>query len=293
MSARFFVVDQNVLRRPTPTLDRLLHFPSAHFVFTDTALVELVKPDKWEENVQKGFAKFLHVPERCHMSISVQEAMESELDRGAPANNMLLRREFTSLLRELIAGSGTGKHSQDLKDRIEAVRTVLKQHDLNAEAAKEEVVKYVSFLKDALSAADLAVCKKESIARGARAVIANRAGRGMYYAYMRSFFDGTYAQAAQLRRQRCLTWRWLTLRIHHALQWLGDGGIETAKPANVLNDYLDQDYVVLASFFSGLITHERSMVDASVDLEWIVRGALLPRAGRSRPRRGQQPINAG
>ena len=62
----------------------------------------------------------------------------------------------------------------------------------------------------------------------------------MYYAYMRRLYSGTYAQAARLRRQQCLTWRWLTLRIHHALQWLGDGGIESARPATVLNDYLDQ-----------------------------------------------------
>lgn len=53
---------------------------------------------------------------------------------------------------------------------------------------------------------------------------------------------------------------------HHALQWLGDGGLENACPKRLLNDMLDQDYVLLGTFFDGVISLESDVRSAGEDL---------------------------
>lgn len=280
---RFYVIDQNVLRRKDEAFFRLLKHDSVHFVFIDTALVELVKPENWDRNLHAGFARFRDIPHRCHMSVSVHEAVQREMKEGRPAHRMLLPQAFTTILREIIASTAAERISTELRDRISSVRDELMQHDLNPEAAKREVERYVDFLQANLPRNHIAACRQGALGRGVRAVIANRAGRDAYYAYARKL-EIPYATAAALRRQGCLTWRWLSLRIHHALQWLGDGGLQPAGADTVLRDLLDQDYVLLASFFDGILSKETAVNTAFEDLQWILSGGRALWPGRSKER---------
>lgn len=282
--AKFLVLDQNVLQRLKGPLPPLLALKSVQFVLIDTALVELVKPVNWQTTLQAGFRLLSAVPHRCHMSISVDEAVKWEMRHARPARGMLLSSAFTDLLRTIIEHSQAPQLPVGVTALIAAVRDDLLQHDLNAVAAKAEVAKWVQFLKENLPAADQAVCKAAKVGRGARAVIAHRMGHSAFYAYAKK--SGlTYSQAAKLRRQNCLTWRWISLRIHHALQWLGDGGIEGAKPDTVLRDLLDQDYVLLGSSFDGVLSNEVGVNEAAEDLQWLTATRKTIWPGRSRPRR--------
>ena len=76
--------------------------------------------------------------------------------------------------------------------------------------------------------------------------------------------------AVRLKRQKCMTLRWAYMLAHHALQWIGDGGFESAPDNVILNDALDQDYVLLASFFNGIVSHEADVRNAVVDLRAIL-----------------------
>jgi hypothetical protein len=283
--ARFLVLDQNVLQRLKGPLPALLPMKSVQFVLIDTALVELVKPANWQITMRAGFHLISAIPRRCHMSISVEEAVRWEMTNAQPARKMLLPAAFTKLLRQFIVFSQEPNLSADIEAKIIAVRNDLLQNDLNAEAAKEEVTRWVNFLKDNLPAVDQAICKSTALGRGARVVIAHRMGRSAYFAYAQK--SGlTYSQAARMRRQHCLTWRWISLRIHHALQWLGDGGIEGANPDTVLRDVLDQDYVLLGSSFDGVLSKEVGVNEAFEDLRWLTAPRKTVWTGRSRPRRG-------
>lgn len=279
---KFLVLDQNVLQRMKGPLPPLLRHKSVKFVLIDTALVELVKPINWKTTLKAGFRLLSAVPRRCHMSISVAEAVKWEMVHARPARGILLPTAFTDLLRMTIKHSQASQLPVDVETHIAAVRDELLQNDLNATAAKEEVSKWVQFLRENLPTADQAVCRAPRVGRGARAVIANRMGRSAYYAYAQKC-GLTYFQAAKLRRQNCLTWRWIALRIHHALQWLGDGGIEGANPDTVLRDLLDQDYVLLGSSFDGVLSNEVGVNEASEDLQWLTSTRKTIWPGRSRP----------
>jgi hypothetical protein len=281
---RYYVLDQNVLRRRGSVFDRLLRWESAHFVLIDTALVELVKPELWDDNLRQGLARLREIPHRCHMSIAVKEAVDIEMQTGRSAARHLMPQPFSKLLREIIRESSSPTPSADWAARVAAVRAELEEHDLNAHAAKADVGALVQFLRENMSKADIARCKHAEYGRGFRALMAHRMGRAAFYSYV-NLRGLSYEKAAALRRQRCLTWRWLTLRIHHTLQWLGDGGFDNAKVNNILNDLLDQDYVLLSSFFDGVVSNETDVNTAHADIEWIVGGgAIFGRYGRRRMR---------
>jgi len=284
---KFLVLDQNVLQRKKGPLPPLLAHGSLKFVLIDTALVELVKPENWRATLRSGFRLVSKISHRCYMSTSVDEAVKWEMRQAKPARGMLLSRSFTEMLRTTIKQSQAPQLPVDIETRIAAVRDELKEHDLNAEAAKAEVLKWVQFLRTNLSTADQAVCKAPEVGRGARAVIAHRMGRPAYYAYAQKW-GLSYSQAAKLRRQNCLTWRWISLRIHHALQWLGDGGIEGANPDTVLRDVLDQDYVLLGSSFDGVLSNEVGVNNAFEDLQWLTATRKTIWPGRSKPGRRRQ-----
>lgn len=279
---KFLVLDQNVLQRKKGPLPPLLAHKSVRFILIDTALVELVRPVKWRSTLQAGLRLLSAVPNRCHMSISVDEAIRWEMKNARPIRRELLPTAFTDLLRMTIKGSQEPQFPVDLEATISIVRDELLQDELNSDAAKRELIRWVQFLRDNLPAGDQAVCRAAEVGRGARAVIAHRMGRSAFYAFAAK--NGlTYSQAARLRRQNCLTWRWITLRIHHALQWLGDGGIEGANPNAVLRDLLDQDYVLLGTSFDGVLSSEVGVIAASEDMQWLTASRKTIWPGRSRP----------
>jgi len=65
--------------------------------------------------------------------------------------------------------------------------------------------------------------------------------------------------AARLKREKCMTLCWAYILAHHTLRWVGDGGFESATDKVVLSDVLDQDDVLIASFFDGIVTLEQDV----------------------------------
>ncbi|BDE73482.1 MAG TPA: hypothetical protein PK306_02850 [Aquabacterium sp.] len=270
----FFVLDQNVMQRPA-LLDFLRQNPQANLVLPDTALVEMSKSEQWEHTFRRNLAPLRAHASRCFMSLSVQEAREIELLQGQSSHDQLLPEEFAQLLRGAIEGSQASEGNDTLaqiRATMPSLRADFEAHDLNAAAAKEELVTRVLEIRSKLTPQEMQACRDPQAGRLAKVIIARNIGDGIYQAYMESA-GASIAFARQLKSQQGMCLRWCYMLAHNALSWAVDGGIEPAREKTILNDTLDQDYVIIGSFFSGVISLEAAVTDALTDLRAML---LLP-----------------
>lgn len=265
--AKIYVVDQNVMRR-VELVDFMVARADAKFVIPDTGLLEMVKSELWEETFRRSFKVFVPVVRRCFMSMSVQEARELELKRRVSAEGQLLPDDFTKLLRSAIveSQSGSGPTMSQLRGRVAELQQDLQRHELNAQANREELLRLVSELRSKLTKDEIKACRQEGMSgRLARIDIARSVGDALYVAHMEKL-DAPASVSRRLWKTKSMTRRWCYSLVHHALQWLGDGGLDTATDKVVLNDILDQDYVIIGSFFDGVLSLETDVQHAIEDL---------------------------
>lgn len=271
MKRKIYVVDQNFMRRPK-FVEFVNAHPSARFVIPDTGLVEMVKTEHWQDTFRNNFEAFVPIVTKCSMAMSIQEARELEIKTRASTIGRLLPSDFTKLLRGAIVESqtGIGPTMSLLRDGMATAREELLQHDLNIDANRGELERLVRKFLSELSTDGIKACRQDGIAgRIARLGIARAVGDGFYVAHMRKA-DVPDSVSRRLWKAKCMTRRWCYLQVHHALQWLGEGGIDNAKGQVVLNDILDQDYVLLGSAFDGILSFEADIHKALADLRMML-----------------------
>ena len=199
----FFVLDQNVMQRPA-LLDFLRQNPQANLVLPDTALVEMSKSEQWEHTFRRNLAPLRAHASRCFMSLSVQEAREIELLQGQSSHDQLLPEEFAQLLRGAIEGSQASEGNDTLaqiRATMPSLRADFEAHDLNAAAAKEELVTRVLEIRSKLTPQEMQACRDPQAGRLAKVIIARNIGDGIYQAYMESA-GASIAFARQLVRAK-------------------------------------------------------------------------------------------
>jgi hypothetical protein len=205
--------------------------------------------------------------------MSIKNACDLELTNRKSIEGKLLPREHQELLRTAIIESqfiddASSMHS--LRKIIESVRPEIKQNELNAIATREELIERINRLKSNLPRSEIRNCKDPDKGRFYRALLAAKVGDEIYRAHMHNL-GVPQSVSARLRRENCMTLRWSYMLAHHALQWLGDGGIESASDTTVVNDVLDQDYVLTASFFTDVLSFEGAVRNAFVDLRLMLK----------------------
>lgn len=262
-----YVVDQNYMRRANLN-EVVARNPKIKFVIPDTGLVEMVKSDQWEETFRRNFEAFVPVVNRCYMSLAVQQARDLEIARRETSDGHLLPKAYTKLLRGAILESqlGSGPTMSLLRREMDRARQELKDHDLNASANRAELERLVQDLRSELTEDELKPCRQEGDdGRWARLRLTQSVGNSLFSAHMKKNKVPDQV-ASRLWKAKSMNLRWCYLLVHHALQWLCDGGLEGAKDEVVLNDVLDQDYVLLASFFDGIRSYEKDVLRAFEDL---------------------------
>lgn len=265
--AQIYVVDQNVMRK-VELVKLMAAQPDAKFVIPDTGLLEMVKSERWEETFRRNFEAFVPVVTRCFMSMSVQEACDLEIRTRVSVEGRLLPDDFTKLLRGAIveSQSGIGPTMAQLQSQMAEAKEDLQRNELNAQANREELQRLLSELRSKLTKDEIKACRQQGmLGRLARLGTARSVGDALYVAHMNK-----HAVPAPVSRRlwktKSMTRRWCYLLVHHAVQWLGDGGLDTATDKVVVNDVLDQDYVLLGSFFDGVLSLETDVQNASQDL---------------------------
>lgn len=264
---KIYVVDQNAMRERGPW-DWILGVKDVRFVIPDTALVEMVKGANWEGTFQNSFRALAPVATRCFAGMPIKESLDFEISKGRSVDGELFPRELTNSLRATMVSSqlSNGSMNSRLRLHMHSLQEELRERDLNAAGYRDELMAVAATLRDGLSKNELTACRREGdLGRQNRREIAKAIGEAMFDAQLAK--RGVSSQVAgRLWRGRSMHRRWCYLMVHHALQWLGEGGLESASSARLLNDMLDQDYVLLGSFVDGVISLESDVRTASEDL---------------------------
>jgi hypothetical protein len=268
----FYVLDQNVMR--SPVLANLVRSrPDASFIVPDTAFVEMVKSERWEDTMRGSFAALTTAVNRTFASLSVSEATRRELATLRPVDQtVLLPDEFTDLIRELISALARvdGSPALDsIRRRIDALRSELLAEEVDFVAEKKKVEHLVSLLRKACRPEMEKDLRSGRMGRNARLGLMQLKGDEML---IRNFgIDPDKAEA--FRRSKPLLLRNVYLRLWYAMWWARQGGLTTAKPTKVLNQRLDEGYVLIGSFYDETLTEDNQAKEADADLRLLLDDA--------------------
>ena len=74
-----------------------------------------------------------------------------------------------------------------------------------------------------------------------------------------------------LLKQKPLVLRFFYVSVRHCVDWAAKGGVLSMAPEKLSNDILDQDYVLVGSFFDRLLSKETRVQEADADLREFMR----------------------
>lgn len=262
------VLDRNVIRRTG--LAEAAAEASNEFVLADTFLVEMVKhPEQWVRTIRLDFAELSKFGDRFRISASPGECLRKELlERRSITREELLPPEFRAVLARLMhaadkAGDLSRALLQDVADLLPALRAEQppleiakdRPEDLTRKLAAKLRPEIISDLRNGNLQGDAKLCLVEDIA---------------FRAYEA---DCAENHRRMLPQPQSMTWRFFILKVWRAMSWLQRGGLETAAQEKLRNDAYDDEYVLLGSFFDGVLSAEKRVNEADAALRRIVGSA--------------------
>jgi hypothetical protein len=268
----FYVLDQNVMRKPS-----LAHViqsqPDSSFIVPDTAFVEMVKSERWEQTMRQSFAVLAPAVDRTFVSLAVSEAIRLERANWKPVDRAsLLPKEFATCIRELIpalTSAGGSPALDDIRARINVLRLDLLAKEADPVAEKKGVVRLVALLEAACGPAMAKDMRSRRMSREAQLGLIQSKAEKMLIRDV-----GVPPHEAEVfRRANPLHLRHIYLRLRHAMWWAECGGLGTAKPTTVLNHRLDQEYIVIGSFYDAILTEDQEAAKADQDLRLLLDDA--------------------
>ncbi|MCB4786697.1 hypothetical protein LGR64_10475 [Delftia sp. Lp-1] len=268
---RLLVIDQNYLR--ADCLGELLRSHNdLRIVLPDIAMLEMLKSGSWKSTMQRSLATLSGFANRVHVSTPIGVAIKKEIESGRVANegmiDCLVTRWLRELLREISDGQD-GSKTEAIAERILAVQQEVVADELNGEANKEKLQQLVQTLKTVISEESLKALRAGKVAREERlAMIKKAAPYFLTDVFRRAQFSQNKAKS--FLRQKPILLRFTYARIWLSIDWLSRGGIETANGATITNDFIDQDYVVTATCFNGILSKERRVNAAFEDLQGVM-----------------------
>jgi len=268
----FYVLDQNVMRSAA-LADRVRTERNAVFVVPDTAFVEMVKSDRWEDTMRGSLAALVPVPGRTFVSMAISEVMRVERAELKSINRAaLFPAEFTELIRELLPALAADRSSSamdTIRARINGFRADLLVKEVDPIREKEGTERLVALLEAACGPAMAKDLRSGRMDRRAQLGLIQLKAPEIFARALN--LDGD--QADRFRRSKPLLLRYIYLELRHAMHWVKSGGLKTAQAKKVLNDRLDQEYVLIASYCDAILTDDGNASEADEDLRMLLDDA--------------------
>ncbi len=151
-------------------------------------------------------------------------------------------------------------------DSIAGVRKETAENELNGAANKRQLVSLVDIIKKSLTAREMLLFRDKEEGRAYRIAKCILIAVPAYEAYMREHAISAQ-QARQMRAAGCMTLRYWLMHVHRTLAQYVRGDPSQANEKKLLNNTLDVDYVLTASYFEGLLSADIGARDGCDDLE--------------------------
>lgn len=272
MLKRYLVVDQNFLRKPD--LKAIAESePNARFVLPDVALTEMCKSPQWESTLRGSLSILSAYPNRTRASISVGEAINSEINTQRSIAGHLLPREFIPIFNELLSALSAGTPSKTLAQiahRISSIQASLAASELNHEQNKLSAEALIKVTKSIVTDEQVKSLRNGSMKRDERLGFIFREAPFVLedFFHQANFSKG---KARRFLKTKPLILRYTYLKMWASLDWIAKGGFEGLPPERATNEAMDHDYVLLATFFEGILSKESKVNEAYQDLCQLLR----------------------
>jgi hypothetical protein len=73
-------------------------------------------------------------------------------------------------------------------------------------------------------------------------------------------------KATSFIKRRPMVFRYILLNVCHCVRWIAEGGFESFPAEKVSNDVLDQQYVLTATCFQGVVSNDARVKHAYTDV---------------------------
>ncbi len=273
------VLDQNVLRDQAVLVPRL-EVACRHSVLlliTDMAFVEMTKSDQWESTTRRSMEILSGHPECVAVSHAVGPMMRKERDTGEPAADIIdhqLTARFRGFLSDVHAGSG--RSWEHFCSKVPEAKPAAARQSLDHTRNKMIVEGMVAGWKRDLSSDTLRQVRNHCrdvivqllASESTTAMIRNGLEQNGYPKKTAAYLASVPSVSAHVTLCFAAT----------ALRWLEYGGLDSMPPDRVTNDLNDVDYVMIATFCSGVVSNETEVNELFTD----VSGALDRRWARLR-----------
>jgi hypothetical protein len=268
-----YVLDQNYLRSDE-LKDVIASQPSAKFVLPDVALLEMCKGENWRETMRGSLATVAKVPGRVMQSVSIGEALNYELHNLKSKEGRLLPKKLTNfvrlIMRDVAANNDTGPGVSLVAAEITRVQEEIRNEELDHGRNQASLKTRTKIIESALKPTHLKQLKNGHVTEEVRLALIHSVAHDLIQTFLEE--KGYIKNRVRaFLKQKPLILRYYLLSVRHAFEWATKGGIDSFPAEKVTNDILDQDYVVIASFFDGILSKEQRVNDADADLRQLLR----------------------
>ncbi len=267
-----YVLDQNYLR--AEELGNLIAAePHSKFVIPDIALLEMCKGDKWKETIQRSFEILSACPGRVFHSLSIGEGLNYELEHGESIEGKLLPCNFRRFARAIlanVAAGGAGNAIDIIRAKILDAQLDIHLIELNHLNNQQSLIQRVGIIESALTGEPLRILRSGKASREDRLALIRNVTLDLCSTFLQNHgLSGNKVRV--LLKQKPLVLRFFYVSVRHCVDWAAKGGVLSMAPEKLSNDILDQDYVLVGSFFDRLLSKETRVQEADADLREFMR----------------------
>ena len=267
----FHVLDQNYFR--SDELQELIASdPESQFVVPDVALLEMCKGPNWEYALRKSLSHLSACPGRVFHSRSVGESLTWELKERRSIEGHLLPIEFRKLIRLILIDVDAETSEAGialLSSKMGSTQEEIQENELDHARNEESLKTRTNIMKSALGTTALKAFKNGTVDETTRLAIIRQVAVDLLRTHLKN--EGWSDNAIKnFLKQRPLTYRFFALSVRHAVEWAKNNGLDSMSPEKITNDILDQEYVLIGSFFDRLLSKEVAVQRADADLRAIL-----------------------
>lgn len=266
-----YVLDQNYLR--SKELENLIITePNSEFIIPDIALLEMCKGDKWKETMLMSLKLLSSCPERVYFSMSAGDGLNVELECETVNERILLPDDTSLFIRELlrnIATNGSGEAINIMKRNIAGVKQEIQNAELNHARNQSRMRRHVKLVESIMPREQLKALRNGRLSNEDRLnIIMNISLNICYQTLLNKGFSVETICRFMLKKPLIL--RFFYISVRHCIIWASRGGFFSMPADKVTNEILDQDYVLIGSFFDRLLSKEKKVQEADTDLRALI-----------------------
>ena len=234
------------------------------FVLPDLGMFEMAKSSNRELTIKLSLEILAQAPGRVFVARALSDCLHYELVQGKPVVGHLIDSEGTRFLRRLLVAVASGEKN-DVFDKV------VNDSDGHLGGLRRDYLDHVDNKRRSIELVE--ETKRGMSAEFAKRIRGSKATFDEKLDFIREkapsllvgvLEDNKFSRnrAIQLMRKQPMLLRYFYVKLWACLCWEEQGRIEGLGPSKVSNDLIDHEYVLAATFFSGVLSDEPAVNEA-------------------------------